>query len=194
MSPSSGQHLTWRPCRPRITRTFEKSLIDRFPANRVHERIDIGRGFRAIIDMIGVLVHIERENRRAAGERVAMVRGPLVHQLAVARRPRQQNPPGAAGERLAHRHKFRAPALVGAEIPRQGFANHGCRSALLAQTVEEQLMEDHRVHRDELLALEPVDQESGSARGVELGELLDCAIRFATLMMTDGWSPKWMSA
>jgi len=43
-------------------------------------------------------------------------------------------------------------------------------------------VQDHRVHRDELLALEPVDEEAGGLRVVELGELfldqveaLDCA-------------------
>src|SRR6266567_7301563 len=33
-------------------------------------------------------------------------------------------------------------------------------------------MEDHRVHCDEFLTLEAVDQKSRSARGVQLGELL----------------------
>jgi len=34
-----------------------------------------------------------------------------------------------------------------------------------------QLVEDHRIHRDELFALEPVDQEHGCLREVELGKL-----------------------
>src|SRR5205809_6285919 len=103
MSPSSGRHLAGRPRCPRITRTFEKPPIDGFPANRVHERIDVGRGLRAVIDVVGVLVHVERENRRAAGERVAMVRGPLIHTLGVARRPRKLYPARIAAGRLASR-------------------------------------------------------------------------------------------
>jgi hypothetical protein len=46
------------------------------------------------------------------------------------------------------------------------------RLARRAEPVEEELMKDHRVHRDELLALEPVDDKSRSAREIELGELL----------------------
>jgi hypothetical protein len=34
--------------------------------------------------VIGVLVHVERENGRAAGKRMAMIRGPLVDQLGGA--------------------------------------------------------------------------------------------------------------
>src|SRR5439155_2787045 len=79
---------------------------------------------------------------------------------------------GTAAERLAHRNEFRAPGCGRAEISRQACPKGRSCLALLAQAVEEQLMEDHRVHRDELLALEPVDQESRSARGVEPGELL----------------------
>jgi hypothetical protein len=33
-------------------------------------------------------------------------------------------------------------------------------------------MQDHRIHRDQLLALEPVDQKSRRLRVVELGQLL----------------------
>jgi hypothetical protein len=46
------------------------------------------------------------------------------------------------------------------------------RLAVLAETVEKQLVQDHRIHRDELLALEAVDQESRRVWVVELGELL----------------------
>jgi len=42
---------------------------------------------------------------------------------------------------------------------------------LVAETVEEQLVQDHRVHCDELLAFEPVDEKAGGLRVIELGEL-----------------------
>jgi hypothetical protein len=42
---------------------------------------------------------------------------------------------------------------------------------LVAEAVEEQLVQDHRVHRDELLAFEPVDEKPGGLGVIELGEL-----------------------
>ena len=42
-------------------------------------------GFGPVVQMIGVLIHVEREDRRAAGERMAVVRGPLIDELAVTR-------------------------------------------------------------------------------------------------------------
>jgi hypothetical protein len=48
---------------------------------------------QAVIDVIGVLIHIERQDRAAAGKRRRMVHGPLVGELAVAGRPGQQHPP-----------------------------------------------------------------------------------------------------
>ena len=44
--------------------------------------------------------------------------------------------------------------------------------ALLSQPVEEQLMEDHRVHCDQLLALEPVDEKAGGLGVLNIRELL----------------------
>jgi hypothetical protein len=42
---------------------------------------------------------------------------------------------------------------------------------LVAEAVEEQLVQDHRIHRDELLAFEAVDEKAGGLRVIELGEL-----------------------
>src|SRR6516165_9467985 len=97
-------------------------VIGIFPADRLHEGVDVACGFGAEVDVVGMLVHIERQDRRAARERVAMVRRPLVDELAVARRPRQQHPAGAAAERLAHGDELGPPALERAEIAREGVA------------------------------------------------------------------------
>jgi hypothetical protein len=43
---------------------------------------------------------------------------------------------------------------------------------LLPKPIEEQLVQDHGVHRDELLALEAVDEKAGSVRVIERGQLL----------------------
>src|SRR5262249_47597852 len=100
-----------------------------------------------------------------------MNRRPRVDDLAVAAPPRQQHPSGTAAERFAHRHELRSPALERSEIARQRVAQRRTRLALLAEPVEEQLMQNHRVHRDELLTLEAVDEKAGGLRVIELGEL-----------------------
>jgi hypothetical protein len=43
---------------------------------------------------------------------------------------------------------------------------------LFPQTIEKELVQDHRIHGDELLALEPVEQKAGSIGIIELCELL----------------------
>ena len=115
-----------------------------------------------------MLVHIERQNRCCARQGVAMVGGPLVHELAIARRPGEQNPAGAAAESLSHRHEFRAPAFVRAEVAGQRLFQTCIRLALVTEPVKEQLMQDHGIHRDQLFAFEAVDEKSRGLRVVEL--------------------------
>src|SRR5262249_31757277 len=45
------------------------------------------------------------------------------------------------------------------------------RRALVAKRSEKQLMQNHRVARDQLLAFETVDHETGRCREIEFGEL-----------------------
>src|SRR5215471_20523420 len=103
---------------------------------------------------------------------MAMVRGPLVDQLAVARRPRQQYPSGATAQCFSHSNEFGTPALESSEITRNRIAQSGPRLALIAESVKEQLMQDHRIGRDQLFALESVDQEAGSFVEFDLRKLL----------------------
>ena len=95
---------------------FTVQMISIPPADGIHKRIDVCRRFGAEIHVIGMLVHIERQNRRSACQGMAMVRGPLIDQLAIAWRPRQQYPARAAAECLAHRHELGTPAFKGSEI------------------------------------------------------------------------------
>src|SRR5438477_4196365 len=48
------------------------------PADRVHEGVDVVGGLGAIVDVIGVLVHVEGDDGLPARQSVAMVRRPLV--------------------------------------------------------------------------------------------------------------------
>src|SRR5512140_1288431 len=58
--------------------------------DRVHERVDVAGGLGAEVDGVGVLVHIERQDRGAAGERVTMIGRPLIDKLAGAPSRRTQ--------------------------------------------------------------------------------------------------------
>src|SRR6185437_9985638 len=55
---------------------------------------------------------------------------------------------------------------------RRGESAGGVAATALAEPVEIQFMQDHRVHRDELLALQPVDLEDRRRRPIETGEAL----------------------
>src|SRR6516165_5682518 len=162
------------------------------PASHLHEAIDVARSFGAKVHVIGMLVHVERQDRRAASQCVAMIGRPLIDQLAIAWRPRQQHPSRTAAERFAHGDEFGAPTLKGPKIADDGLAQRAFRIALIAQPVKEQLVQDHRIHRDQLFALKSVDQETGCFVEFELLELfidkveaLNCAAIIVLVMADD---------
>src|SRR4051812_43761348 len=93
---------------------------------------------------------MRRTSGAAPGERRRVVRRPLVHEPAVPGRVAEQNPARATGERLAHGDELRAPALDAAEVVRERLLELGTRRALLAQALEEELMQDHRIGRSAL--------------------------------------------
>src|ERR1051325_11108893 len=55
-----------------------------FPVDVAHESIDVGRRLGAIVDMIRMLVHIERQNWGRASETVGMIGCPLVDEFFVS--------------------------------------------------------------------------------------------------------------
>src|SRR5215469_3973080 len=61
-------------------------LHRRIPAYRAHEGIDIGGRLGAVIHVIGVLIHVEREDRPSAREVRRVIRGPAIDEAMVARR------------------------------------------------------------------------------------------------------------
>src|SRR6516165_5065408 len=126
------------------------------------------------------------------GQRVTMVGRPLVDQLAITRRPRQEYPSRAAAERFSHGDEFGAPTLKGPKIADDGLAQRASRIALIAQPVKEQLVQDHRIHRNQLFALKSVDQETGCFIEFELRDLfvnkveaLNCAAIIVLVMADD---------
>src|SRR5258708_332256 len=144
---------------PRVVCELSKELIDSSPANDAHEGVDVTPGLSAEVDMVGMLVHIERQDWRAPSQRVTMVGRPLIDELAVARRPRQQHPSRAATKRLAHGDEFGTPALIASKISAQNLLKNRPRPALFPKPLEEEFVKNHRVHCNELLPLEPVDEK-----------------------------------
>jgi hypothetical protein len=76
-----GRTASWPEARE-LAETFVRIV----PAERPDECIHVTTGLGTEVDMIGMLVHIERDDRGPAGDSVAMVGCPLVDELAVAGR------------------------------------------------------------------------------------------------------------
>src|SRR5215472_10880233 len=150
---------------------FAVSTRDVRPVDYRHKRIDIGGGSRPVIHVIRVLIHVECEDRLAAGERRRVVHRPLIDELGVARRPSEQHPSRATALCLAHRGEFSPPAIDAPKIAGERVAQLAFRRALVTERGEEQLMEDRRVARDQLLAFETVDHKTGRFREIKFGEL-----------------------
>jgi len=65
---------------------------DPFPVQIGHRLIDVARSLRAEIEVVGMLIHVECEDRGPSGEAVRVIRGPLVDQPAQALGPSEDRP------------------------------------------------------------------------------------------------------
>src|SRR6266581_4184679 len=164
-----------RPATSGIARArSDASRIERTyvgPVDVLHESIDVRRCFRAIVHLIRMLVHVERQYRRAMREALCMVGRPLVQQDPVSMQIRQQHPARAAAQRFAHRDEFRLPALDTAEVTRQRGRQRAVGQRASPKVGKVKLVQDHRVRRDELLPLQAIDNKHGGARKIDLLEL-----------------------
>src|SRR6516225_1130344 len=66
--------------------------------------------------MVGVLVHVQSQDRDTAGEALLVSGGGVVDQPCVSRHVGQQDPTRNAGESICQGDEFVAPALHGPEI------------------------------------------------------------------------------
>src|SRR5260221_1704473 len=62
------------------------------PLDHLHEGVDVGGGLGAVVHVIGVLVHVEHQDRPAAGDRVRAIGRPAVDHALVLRRGGQDGP------------------------------------------------------------------------------------------------------
>ena len=67
-----------------LTRSLAVNAGDIFPIDVVHESIDISRRLGAVVHVIGVLIHIQSENRTRSGQTTGMVCSPLIDEFFVS--------------------------------------------------------------------------------------------------------------
>src|SRR3954453_12376957 len=120
-----------------------------------------------------MLVHVERDNRSAAGEPMGVIGGPLHDKAVQALRPDEQGPAGAAGLSLGTGRELGAPALHRTEVALDRLRELGRWFASgPAEPIKVDLVQDHRACRDQLLALQAVHLEHRSTRPIEAAEPL----------------------
>src|SRR5690349_20154441 len=81
------------------------------PVDVAQERVDVRPGIGTEIHVIGVLVHVERENRYATDRGLGVFGRVLVQQQAVTRDVSEHDPSGSATQRIAHRAKLGTPSV-----------------------------------------------------------------------------------
>src|SRR5262249_55463535 len=142
------------------------------PVDVAHERRHIGDRVGAEVEMIRMLVHVEREHRDRAGDGLAPLADALIDEPAHARQPAQQNPAGAAIERIRQRHEFAAPAIDRAEIARERI-RHDVRygAPVSAKAGKVQFVQCQRIQRRCLVLLEAADDMRRRRGGIECFEL-----------------------
>ena len=100
-----------------------------------------------------------------------MVGRVLVHEPLFARHVSQEHPAGAAAQRSSHGAELRLPAIGRPEVPGEDFDKIPGIAAIAAETGEIELVQDHGVERDQLLAPRPIQRKAwqlGEIGGLEL--------------------------
>jgi len=80
------------------------------PVDVAYEGVDVGHHISAEVNVIGVLVHIESQDRDAARDRLTMVARMQVYELAISRNVDEQYPAGSARQTVRHGDELIAPA------------------------------------------------------------------------------------
>src|SRR3989454_10744731 len=106
-----------------------------------------------------------------------MVGRPPIHQWAVATRVHEHYPAGAAAEGLSHRRELGTPALDAAEVAFERSGKRARGPVAFAEIREVQLVQDHGIGRNQLLALQPIDEKNRRTREIQLAELLGDAVQ-----------------
>src|SRR5207302_1225078 len=79
-APDTGSDKATNPQSKTLAKTLLICLRDALPVDVFHECIDVRGRVGAVVDMIRMLVHIEREDQDRASERMRVVGRPLIHE------------------------------------------------------------------------------------------------------------------
>src|SRR4029450_5090722 len=152
--------------------------LRRHPIDVAVEGIDIGGRVRSEIDVVRMLVHVQRQDRNAARGGLAMIARALIDEPAGARHLDKHHPPRAAGQALRHSDELAPPAVHRAEVSGQNLREHlGRPSISECHAGEVQLVKKRRVQRDQLFTLQAVDDIRGSLLEVEGLHVVGCAVQ-----------------
>ena len=149
------------------------SPLHRVPIDIAHERGNVCRCVCTEVEMIGVLIHIQRHDRYSAGDILTVIRRDLIDEATITRHVGEEHPAGAARQGACQGHELVAPPRDGAEIVRNRVGDRlGRLSAISSQTREVELMQERGVERGEFVALQALDDVTGRCAGIEGLELL----------------------
>src|SRR5262245_36241220 len=138
---------------PRAERAHHAS-VDLVPVDVLHERVDVLRGRGPVVEMVGMLVHVEHEQGPAHRHVVHVVPRPVVVHLPGVQVVGEDHPTGSAGQAIGHLRELRAPRLVSAEPLGEELQGVPARPAIATQAVEVVLVEDYGSGAHEFLALQ----------------------------------------
>src|SRR6516162_11133676 len=148
-----GELFLYESRRPLHLHGVLVSLQSSVPFDVPHEGSDVGSRIRAELEMVGVLVHVQSQDRDAASEAL-LVSGGVVDQTRVSWHVGQQDPTGTAGECICQGDEFVAPAFHGPEIARYRSRHRFWQGApVTTKAGEVQLVEQRRVEQRRFIAL-----------------------------------------
>jgi hypothetical protein len=96
---------------PRHLRRVFVARLGRRPIDVALEGVDVRLGVRAEVDVVGVLVHVQGQDRDASRRGLPVIGRILVDELAIPRNVDEQHPPRATRQALRHRYELSAPAI-----------------------------------------------------------------------------------
>src|SRR5262249_61205282 len=129
------------------------STLSGLPFDVAYEGVEVGLHISAEVNVIGVLVHIESQDRDAARDRLTMVARILVYEPAISRNVDEQSPAGSARQAVRYGDELIAPAVHRSEIGGKRPGEHLGRPAVVeCQAREVNLVEQRGIEGDKFLA------------------------------------------
>src|SRR4029453_12476266 len=129
------------------------------PLDVLEERVDVLRRRRAIVNRVGMLVHVHHQERRTVSGALGMVPAPMNTELGGLEVMVEHRPAAPTGER----HPYRTEELLEPTEAPEGAAERGLhgipRLPVASEVREVELVEHHRVVEGQLTLLQASDHE-----------------------------------